>query len=1232
MNHSETWQVSLEFFCDLSGLTSVFAANHIEEPVLDSSEAIHYLVSKFTGRETRSIYRSLVKVSFLSRVHVALGNFDVKAFTEFGDAQKKFEPNGKAFLFGFFISIMRKILLVFALANIAQQTTRAQVSDSPLAQGSWYQLEVRETGLYKLDQKFFIDAGIAVSSIGNINTVRIFGNGGRELPENLNVPRPNGLEEIARYVVDNDLDGSFDSDDYIIFFGRATRGWNYNPASKTFSHYINHFTESSYYFLTFGDTAGIQMDSVASLTGGVEATDFQEKLFIEQERFNLVRSGRQWVGQSFDNLNNTSVYVHTLAGHVFTSPTLYKTVVLSRSKTVDAFRLLESDSLLGNPIIVGTVDVGAIDQIGEYAYRSPVTSFVRTGELTNNKSTLKVVFETGNQESRGWLDWVEIHYRRLFEAAGDFLLFSSPDTTAIVKYTVSNLTDRKTMVFDVTTHNAIKRIVQLDFNTAISTIVTFQLSHTSGGISEIAVVGVSGFKTPLNPRRVQNSNVHNIVPGAEFLIITPPEFLNVAERLKAHRERQDSLKTAVINIEHVFNEFSGGAPDPIGVRDFLRYAKTNWTLRPRYVLFFGGGHYDYKNISTSARNWIPPYESLESNFQINTYASDDHYLFLDAGSNRVSLASGRLPARSLSEAATMVDKIIAYETAVPFDTWRNRITFVADDGLTSSGNDGNLHTAQAEELAKFYTPSSFEQKKIYLIEYPTVSSATGRRKPDVNTDIVGAFNTGTLIVNYTGHGNPNLWAHEAVFTREGDIPRLANGNKLAFVVAATCNYAQYDDPHDQSSGELLMAMDQRGAIGLLTSSRAVYSGQNSILNNTFYGYLFQRDSLGRSARVGDAMWQTKQLLTDINDMKYHLFADPTIRLNTPRANASIDSVNGNTTAQLVPMQSLAKVNVRGNVKRPNGAVWTNFNGRGIIEVLDAKRQNVVNEWFGFSYEVNGSLLYRGEVSVINGSFQNVFPLPKDVSFGARSRISLYAWSDSTDAIGFTENVTIASTDSAAVPDSVGPQISIYFEDQEFRSGDLIKPNATLLVDLFDDNGINTSIAGIGHRLQAVLSSQSAPIDLMDFYRSNLDTYQSGQVRYPLTSLSEGRHSVTVKAWDTYNNSSESEIFFEVRSETDFAIYHVVNFPNPFSSNTVFTFQRNSPDPIDVELKIYTIAGRLIQTVNSYALAERFAQIPWDGRDADGNELANGVYFYKIIAKTQDQQKSVEVLGKMAVLR
>ena len=157
------------------------------------------------------------------------------------------------------------------LLKTVQSSSQNLVSDSPLAQGDWYRMEVTETGIYRIDQSFLSKAGISSSAIGNINSIRIFGNDGKELPEDLNVARPNGNVEIPRLVVDNNGNGVFDADDFILFYGKSPRGWTYSPAEKTFHHYINHYTESNVYFLTFGGSGrGKNMDSISStsITGG----------------------------------------------------------------------------------------------------------------------------------------------------------------------------------------------------------------------------------------------------------------------------------------------------------------------------------------------------------------------------------------------------------------------------------------------------------------------------------------------------------------------------------------------------------------------------------------------------------------------------------------------------------------------------------------------------------------------------------------------------------------------------------------------------------------------------------------------------------------------------------------------------------------------------------------------------------------------------------------------------
>lgn len=1115
-------------------------------------------------------------------------------------------------------------------ASVSTLSARRALS-SPLQNGEWYTMSVRETGIYKLDRSFFSNANISSSSIGNINSVRIFGNGGASVPENSSDPRVDGLQEVSRFVWDDNNNGVFDPEDCILFYGRAPNGWTYNPAARTYTHWINYYTDSNIYFLTFGGPAGRQMDSVGSISSPApfEPGDFQGMLFVEEERNNLIHSGRQWFGQFFDSETQTGVYANLLEGFVSTKPVVYRISVLARSLQSGSFTVEENGVNLGGPIFTVGIDVNSIEN--NYAYRPAVATYARTGTLPGDRSALRLTFVNAHPLAVGWLDWIEILYRRRFEAVSDFISFHSPDTSAKIRYAITGFSSRDVIALDVTDHANVKRITGLTFDPLDPGKCSFEVADTAGSTRTFAVAGPNGFKSPGPLNHIDNSDLHGITAGAEMVIIAPKEFRSEADRLAGHRA-QDGLSVLVVNSQDIQNEYGGGLQDPLAVRDFLVDSQA-WATKPRYVLLFGNGHYDYKNIRSTSRNWIPPYESLESVNQIDTFASDDAMAKLIAGNNRVTVAIGRLPVNSPDEARSVVDKIMSYEASASFDPWRNRVLFVADDGMTSTKDEGSIHTNQAEVLAQSYTPSSVEKKKIYIVQFPTVNSSSGRRKPAANAAIIDAINRGSLVVNYTGHGNPQQWAHEAIFTREGSLPQLANADRLFLLVAATCDFARYDNPAEQSAGEKLLTMSSGGAVGVVTASRAVYSFENSQFNNLLYTNLFVRDSLGRSARLGDAMFETKQMLFDTNDLKYHLFADPAMRLNLPPEAAVVDSINGSSPAGVVTVQALSRILLEGEIKHPDGSVWTDFNGQLILEVFDAKRGIPVPEWQGFSFEQNGSLLYRGLISVAGGLFNATVPIPKDVSYNNnRSRISVYAWSGTSDAVGFTDGMIIAGTDSTAVADTTGPQIQVFLEDESFRSGDVVPPNPLLIVRLFDQNGINTSTASIGHRLEAVLHATSQHVDLAEVYRGDQDTYQSGVARYSLQNLPEGRQTMTVRAWDIYNNSSSTDLSFDVRLASDLSMYQVFNFPNPISQSTVFTFQRNSSEPIDVTVKIYTVTGRFVAEVKSVSVLDRFVRIPWDARDRNGDVLANGVYFYKVVTNSLDRQMSREALGKLTVLR
>jgi flagellar hook assembly protein FlgD len=125
----------------------------------------------------------------------------------------------------------------------------------------------------------------------------------------------------------------------------------------------------------------------------------------------------------------------------------------------------------------------------------------------------------------------------------------------------------------------------------------------------------------------------------------------------------------------------------------------------------------------------------------------------------------------------------------------------------------------------------------------------------------------------------------------------------------------------------------------------------------------------------------------------------------------------------------------------------------------------------------------------------------------------------------------------------------------------------------------------------------------------------------------------VRAWDVYNNPSMASTTFVIPTTgTELIVEHVMPVPNPISSATTFTLQQNQTTPVDVEIKIYTVAGRLVQVITQPAVTDHFVRIPWDGRDRDGNRLANGAYLYHVKVRTIDGAQEAETVSRLAILR
>jgi hypothetical protein len=430
-----------------------------------------------------------------------------------------------------------------------------------------------------------------------------------------------------------------------------------------------------------------------------------------------------------------------------------------------------------------------------------------------------------------------------------------------------------------------------------------------------------------------------------------------------------------------------------------------------------------------------------------------------------------------------------------------------------------------------------------------------------------------------------------------------------------------------------------GCIASLTASRLVYANLNADMVNVFFDRIFgERDTLNLLMTLGEANFLTKQEFSNPNTQKYHILGDPTLRLMAPQYEAMIDSVNGQiltTPAGGIQLKALGNASIEGTIIKPDGTLWEDFNGEGILTVFDSERRVSLEQLNNYTVTIQGGLIFRGRVSVANGRFSADFVVPKDISYeNDNGKIVVYFNDEQSDGLGFTGNVIVGGTDSSAVNDGKGPEIEIYFDEVSDQGSYLANPDSKVIVKLQDETGINTTGTGVGHKLEGILNNdENNPIDFTNYFTGDLNTGgKSGEINYQFSNLEPGDYSLRVKGWDIFNNFSSENSYFTVVNGNDLVISDVYNYPNPFSSNTTFTFQHNLNSILDLKIKIYTIAGRLIKEIENNNVNDKFVTVEWDGKDEDGDPIANGTYLYKIVVRTLDSSFNKSVLGKLAVIR
>jgi len=1117
-------------------------------------------------------------------------------------------------------------LLFLLCAGLPAYGQRTYAPHSVLAAGNWHRLAVTRPGIYKVTVAQLAGMGIPTQALP-ATAVRIFGSGGQMLPENNRIPRYDDLPETALLVADGG-DGLLNGDDYVLFYAPGPHVWQYQAASNTFTHRYNLYSDTAWYFLTVGENGRRVAADAQPPVHTVEVTAFDYHAFHEKDSINLVSSGKQWWGPVFSSTPGSVLS----RNYTFTLPAAPLGPVQVRARAAARSSGSRFD------ISVGRQAAGSL-------YLAPVSGNIFEAFATSATGTFSaaaaspqvevgVQFSAGNGD-QGWLDYLELQARcPLVLPAGEPLFFrdaASVNAGAAARFVLENA-GAATQVWDVT--DALQP-VQLSVLRSGSRL---QFVRDAAVLREYVAFDPAQLPQPLYAGTVPNQDLH-ATPAADMLIITTPALRPAADRLAAYHTAHNQLQVQVVNVQEIYNEFASGSPDPAAIRDFVKmcYDRGGGTAGPRYLLLFGDASFDYRHRLQGNTNLVPTWQSEASLDLINSYPSDDFFGFLDDTDditdinthNQLDIAIGRLPVQTLTQAQQIVDKITGYHDTASFGPWRNRLTFVADDG------DDNLHLQDAEAVSTVAGQSwpGGIQDKIYLDAYPKIPSAGGSRYPEVNSAIQRGMHNGNLVWNYTGHGSYSRLAEEVVVDAT-TVRDWDNAGRLPLMITATCDFAPFDNPGYTSLGEQLLLQPGGGAIALMTTTRAVFAYSNRVMNANYLQAAFTPLANGRMPTLGEAAMLAKNLTyanySDVaNNRKFQLLGDPALTLAFPQYRVVTDAINGHDAHMVTDtLKALGKYVVKGHITDAQGQPVTDFNGILDITVYDkpATLRTLGNDAGSVpaDYTLQQQVLFRGRQSVQNGQFSCTFMVPKDIDHrpGA-GKISYYAAAAQADAGGWFNGYQVGGTAANPATDTTGPHIQAFLDTELFRNGSITGPDPVLYVKLGDSSGINTSGYGIGHDMVAELDSSGQYYVLNDFYTASLNDFRSGVIRYPLYDLPEGPHVLTVKAWDTYNNSGTATLHFVVIKSSTLAVQDAGNYPNPFTGETRFFFTHNQQGQLlDVTLQVFTSQGQLVKTKRETinATGSRYDGMLWNGTADSGAKLPPGIYFYRITVSTNKNTK------------
>lgn len=1116
--------------------------------------------------------------------------------------------------------ILCVLLFVFGLLTSAWADSSRYASESVLNSGKWVKIQVAEDGIYKLTA-----ADLKKMGFSNLDKVAVYGYGGWPLDEDFSTTYIDDVPEVAVWR----------GADYLLFYGKGPRKWEYSSSDKSFIHTNNPYSNYGYYFVTEKETAGRTMEKAASAAGAtLQVTTFDDYVLHEEELVSVNSSGRELYGESF---TSTLSRDFTISVPGITNDEGKATLsFISRGNGTITM------NVDGNALISGSVSVPSDEyEVARELYRERAW-------MADKGETVKVNIgysTTGHKNVH--LNYFRLQMKRQLKVYDNYTFFRSLSARGNASRFVIQGADASTLVFDVT-----DGVNPQQMETSLNgTELSFSIP-ASASLREFVVVKPSQIKAPVTVGEVANQNLHAL-PQQDMIIIAQPNFTTQAERLAEAHRTKDNLTVRVVTPESIYNEFSSGTPDATAYRRFMKMfydRQTSEADAPKYLLLFGDGSFDNRKLTSAWKsvdmsNMLLTYQT-ENSLSSQSYVIDDYFGFLDDADNKKSLQNkklclgiGRFPIRTVEQATQMVDKVISYMENRNIGSWKNNLCFMADDG---SNTDGFMteHMEFADQLAGYVESEhpEFLVNKLYYDAYK--KDMTAGTYPDVRSGLQKLLKDGLLLFNYTGHGGTTALSDEKVLTQT-DINQFTYTH-LPVWVTATCDFTRFDDLNT-SAGEDVFLNKSSGGIALFTTVRVAYSRPNFPINDNVIRNLFERNN-GRRRTLGEVMQATKNTLSSVYKLGFCLIGDPAVKMAYPEFGMKVTTVNGQSVdGNSISFKALEKITVEGEVLDVSGQLVTDFTGIVNPTVKDSKvtvtclKNSNKDDSPAFTFTDYPNTIFIGNDSVRNGKFSFTFTVPKDISYSnLQGKMNLYAvdTESGNEAQGNFDNFIVGGTSDTAETDTIGPEIrALYLNDTTFVDGGQVNTTPYFVAELWDKSGVNITGSSVGHDMMLVIDESTVlSYNLNSYYELLPGEDGTGIVKFPIPALEPGKHTAEFWVWDILNNSTVRTFTFEVVEGLKPFLFDVIATPGIAREQVTFHLMHNRPESrMRVGIMVYDLAGRQLwkhEESGTSGLFENYT-VSWD-LTSGGVRMRPGVYIYRAAIST-DNSKDATKARKFIIL-